>query len=166
MSSGFEEDFALNDIDLADICESWDVPLSPVVDETPIDLQREVDVMRQQICHDFDSETGMPGYTEEMQLDDPSYDPMNSYEYLADPSTMGLPGGSEALSDRQFMGGMEQKLMPEMDVNRPRVNLVLDSQVVRLDSRFCPKPSVTILPSQVIHAPEMQSSALCWLLTW
>lgn len=157
-SFGFEEDFMLDDIDLTDICQTWDVPLSPE-EETPIDLQKEVDIMRQQMQESEVETAEMPPYDMDMQLDESTFDsPPASYEFFQQPMPMDAADHSGALSDRQFTSSMEHKLIPEMDVQRPRVNLVLDSNVVRLDSRFCPKPSVTILPSQVIHAPEMQSS--------
>jgi len=159
-SMGFEEDFVLDDIDLTDICQSWDIPMSPE-EETPIDLQREVDIMRQQVLQDLEQEAAeMPQYDVDMQLDEPSFDPAPApYEFSPHQMTIGDMNESGPLMDRQPAGGMEHKFMPEMDVQRPRVSLVLDSNVVRLDSRFCPKPSVTILPSQVIHAPEMPSSS-------
>eukprot|EP00210_Caulerpa_lentillifera_P002300 g2208.t1 len=40
-------------------------------------------------------------------------------------------------------------------VRNSQVSLVLGSNVVMLDSRYCPKPAVTVLPSQVIKTPEM-----------
>jgi len=158
-SFGFEEDFLLDDIDLSDICQSWDVPMNQE-EEEPIDLQKEVDLMRQQMIQVPEMEVPeMPPYDVDMQLDEPTFDPVTaSYGFSPQPMSLGESNPSGALSDRHFTGTMEHKFIPEMDVQRPRVNLVLDSNVVRLDSRFCPKPSVTILPSQVIHAPEMQSS--------
>lgn len=45
-----------------------------------------------------------------------------------------------------------------VEVRSPQVNLVLGSNVVMLEPRCCPKPSVTVLPSQVIQTTHDASS--------
>lgn len=47
-----------------------------------------------------------------------------------------------------------RKLDRSVEVRSPQVNLVLGSNVVLLEPHCCPKPSVTVLPSQVIQSTD------------
>ena len=163
--SGIEEQLSLDAIDLTELYEGWDVPLGPdfnQVERPSMDLPMEVDTMRQQLHrHEMESEfVEMPRYDAGPPLSAPgqeSYEAQIPYNPppLAPQHTMSEFDTSQTYPDhRSMMHPMEQRGTPEMDVQRPRINLVLDSNVVMLDSRACPKPAVTILPSQVIRAPD------------
>jgi len=137
-SSNLEDELMLDDFDLDGICDSWEVPLtqSQVPAVTPLELQMEVDAMRRQLRQSPDIyESHLMPLPEEIQ--DFHQGEMQSRYSL-----------------QHSITGMTRVSTPELDVQTPKVNLVLDSSAVRLDTRFCPKPMMTVLSSQVIHAPH------------
>ena len=133
-----------------------------------MDLQMEVDAMRQQIRQYQDLPPDYPEmpqpqhYPDEMKQEPPPaqmFDPYMkpSYDLPPEAMAMDMKQGRGGYGDMSLMGMDPGRAPHEMDVQHPHVNLVLDSNAVKLDSRFCPKPSVTILPGHVIHAPNMRS---------
>ena len=130
-----------------------------------MDFPMEVDAMRQQLHrHEMEAEFAeMPRYDACPPLavpDQESYGGQMPPSYNPPPpaapqQTMSQFDTSQAYPDhRSMMHPMEQRGTPEMDVQRPRINLELNSNVVMLDVEACPKPAVTVLPSQVIRAPD------------